>query len=332
MKTTVISHGFLATLLTILVSVTATYAQTITLTLSDASGVSSFNSAGAWSNGAAPSAGNNYEDQWNLLRTPGSVGNYTFAGDSLKLYGFTSIMAYKGTGSSDVITVNTLIMENYARVSNYSGGAAFTLAGNISLLPHAGTSTFSGAIDLHGGFGITVSSTISGAGSLGIINVGGTVQSSKAIVLTKANSYLGGTTVQSYAYLDVQTDGALGIGNLTMSGGQLKLEGGITNNYIDDSAQLLLSSSLASGAVNLSFTGADTITALSFDGGATFAQAGTWGAIGSGALNTSNLFTGTGILTVVPEPQSYLLLIGGVLLCATRMRCRSRSFSLLSIE
>jgi hypothetical protein len=50
--------------------------------------------------------------------------------------------------------------------------------------------------------------------------------------------------------------------------------------------------------VALSYTGANTVNKLSFDGGTTFALPGVWGAPGSGAANTDSRFTGTGLLNV----------------------------------
>jgi hypothetical protein len=90
----------------------------------------------------------------------------------------------------------------------------------------------------------------------------------------------------------------LGGGNVRVaSGATLKLNLGVTNGYISDAASLLLN---GSAAVNLAFTGTDTIGDLSFDGGVTWQAAGTWGAIGSTATHQNSRFTGTGTLTVNP--------------------------------
>ena len=48
----------------------------------------------------------------------------------------------------------------------------------------------------------------------------------------------------------------------------------------------------------LNFSGTSTINALSFDGGVTFANSGTWGAADSGAPNTDARLTGPGLLLV----------------------------------
>ena len=50
--------------------------------------------------------------------------------------------------------------------------------------------------------------------------------------------------------------------------------------------------------VTNSFSGTDTIGGLSFDGGATWQEAGTWGSSTSTAANKDSHFTGAGILNV----------------------------------
>src|ERR1035437_10090135 len=59
-------------------------AADVHLNATDASGSTSFNTAGHWDNGAAPTAGNNYFTAGFTLRTPAS-GSVSFAGDSLTL-------------------------------------------------------------------------------------------------------------------------------------------------------------------------------------------------------------------------------------------------------
>ena len=84
-------------------------------------------------------------------------------------------------------------------------------------------------------------------------------------------------------------------GNNTYTG-DTRVEGGIlsiTTAYLENTADVYLTS----GAVfNLDFIGADTIDSLFIDG--VSQVTGTWGAVGSGAVNESSLFTGTGMLLV----------------------------------
>ena len=86
------------------------HAALINQTANDGIGTSSFNAAGTWSNAAAPSAGNTYTNVdgtglGHLLRTPGSAGNFTFAGDSLTIGSnnatdLNQSLIFKGTGGS----------------------------------------------------------------------------------------------------------------------------------------------------------------------------------------------------------------------------------------
>ncbi|WP_218932419.1 sulfatase-like hydrolase/transferase [Adhaeretor mobilis] len=95
-----------------------------------------------------------------------------------------------------------------------------------------------------------------------------TKSGTSTVVLTADNSYEGDTTIEA--------------GTLS-----------ITNAYLEDSADVYL----ATGAIlDLDFDGIDTIDSLYIDG---ISQAtGTWGTIGSGATHESNLFTGSGLLSV----------------------------------
>jgi autotransporter-associated beta strand protein len=127
---------------------------TATLTNSDATGATSFNAAGQWSNGAAPSGGNSYETFACQLRTPATSSAYTFAGDSLKISG--GALLWKGTAGS-TITVNNLTL-NGGLVVN-AGSGVCTLAGSLAATTNGGI--FSGA---NGAFNL--SAAISGSGPL----------------------------------------------------------------------------------------------------------------------------------------------------------------------
>src|SRR4030042_1320020 len=62
-------------------------AAPVTMTGGDGFGATSFNTAGKWSDGLAPSAGNTYSTVGYLLRSPTAAGSYTFAGYSLTVGG-----------------------------------------------------------------------------------------------------------------------------------------------------------------------------------------------------------------------------------------------------
>jgi autotransporter-associated beta strand protein len=78
--------------------------------------------------------------------------------------------------------------------------------------------------------------------------------------------------------------------------GDTKVQGGtlqLNNMYLANGADVYLSTG---STFNLNFSGTDTIRSLFFDN--TSQVVGTWGAPGSGATNTSSLFSGTGLLNI----------------------------------
>jgi hypothetical protein len=78
--------------------------------------------------------------------------------------------------------------------------------------------------------------------------------------------------------------------------GDTRVEGGTLSTStlsLADAADVFLSTG---STFNLNFAGTDVIDSLFFDGASQ--AVGTWGAVGSGAANTSPLLTGTGLLEV----------------------------------
>src|SRR5688572_23582493 len=66
----------------------------------------SFSAATGWSNGAAPSAGNNYSTgNFNVLTVHPSSANFTFGGDNLTIGPGTGLLVLRTTG---IVTVNDL--------------------------------------------------------------------------------------------------------------------------------------------------------------------------------------------------------------------------------
>ncbi len=107
---------------------------TVTLTNSDALGASSFNAAGNWSNGAAPSGGNSYETFDFSLRTPATSSSYTFGGGSLKMSG--GALLFKGTASSTITITNFTL--NGGTV-HHAGSGVCTLAGDVTVTTNGAT-------------------------------------------------------------------------------------------------------------------------------------------------------------------------------------------------
>src|SRR5262245_35484012 len=69
----------------LLVSFADSRAANVSLTASDATGASSFNSAGHWNNSAIPNAANNYFTTNFVLRSPADANAHTFGGSSLTI-------------------------------------------------------------------------------------------------------------------------------------------------------------------------------------------------------------------------------------------------------
>lgn len=116
----------------------------------------------------------------------------------------------------------------------------------------------------------------SSTGDLNLVKQG----QGKWVVTNPANAYSGDTEVEA---------------------GTLSL----TSPFLSDSADVLL---LDGALLDLDFSGTDTIGSLFIDG--VSQTLGTWGAPGSGAANTSSLFSGTGILSVTMSDVEIQILFG----------------------
>lgn len=147
----------------------------------DTLGQSSFAAGTHWSNGLAPSAGNDYVVGISLLRTPADGNSYTFAGDSLSINGPAGDFGYKGVGNTGVITVNNLIL-NGGLIRQIQGATdVFKLAGNLSVVADSQLYAKQGPIE--------VSSVISGSATL--TNPGSDGAGRTLHILSPANTFTG---------------------------------------------------------------------------------------------------------------------------------------------
>ena len=187
--------------------------------------------------------------------------------------------------------------------NSFSGGVKLTTAGNtlqISHLNALGTGTLRSEVGLNAVALIPLTDLASGTGVSNAIDI------ASGAYLNVNTSGDGGTR---NLLLSGPISSVVGAGNLNkISAGTLTLSGANTYTGLTKVAggTLALShaGSLGGGALDISsgatvalnFTGTRRISALTL---ATVAQAaGTYGAAGSGATNTSATFTGTGTLTV----------------------------------
>ena len=181
----------------------------------------------------------------------------------------------------------------------FSGSGTFTVFGSavsgIRLQNANNVNTFSGAVVVNGSR-LFLDESLSPASLSG---TGGLVEVASGKTLTVGS--VGASTSYSGTIA--------GAGNLTKTGtGTFTMDG--TKTYTGDTTVLAgtLSTNSASLAnladvylttgsfFNLNFEGSDTIDQLFFNNAAQ--ASGTWGAIGSGATNETELLTGTGLLQV----------------------------------
>ena len=255
---------FLAGAMALVVGADFSLAASVSLSTSDLSGTSSFNSAGHWNNSAAPSSGNNYFTTDFILRSPANTMAYTFAGGSLSIDAGGRFLM-KGAGGQ-IVTVTNLIMNgglvDFANVN--SDNFTETLAGNISLNP--GTMSYLGALSGPNSETLLVTAPISGSGNLQIagasVNAGA---DNGAVILAGTNSYTGNTLVAGGTLL---INGRSGSSNIIVTnGGTL---GGIGD--INGVVTVLVGGKLAPGMPSL---GALTATLGTFTSSNTATLAGT---------------------------------------------------------
>lgn len=159
------------------------YAADVTLTASNAFGVSSFEAATAWSDGAAPGTGNAYFVPAGLtLRTPAdSPADHTFAGDSLTLTGAS--LAYKGGTNVNTITINNFTLDA-SMVNNASNSSTAFILGGSLLVAGTGNSTI-----YSNNATITVAAPISGNSGKLVLQTNNVT--GRQVILTGANTYTG---------------------------------------------------------------------------------------------------------------------------------------------
>ncbi len=277
------------------------WAADITLTAPDTLGQSSFNSGLHWSDGLAPSAGNNYFVSIQQLRTPADGGSYVFGGDSLTINTGGNLM-YKGTGSAGSITVANLIGNGGSVIDHRNGsGDICNLYGNITILADSVMYAKQGPINVYSA--IHGSATITNPGSDG---TGRTLT-----FYSSANTFTGNLVnngrfvLADNAVLNFVI-GASGVNNrVSGAGPQTVFNGDFVFDLTGASSSIGDSWTIAS-AVSQTF--GDTFTAVGFaDIGGNL-----WRASANGAVYEFSEATGM-LSVVIPEPATLALLAVGVL-------------------
>ena len=227
---------------------------------------------------------------------------------------------------------------------NLNGSGLTTFPGAIradqvgSIIPNAVVLQSNSSINVPGATTtLTLQGTVSGLGRLEVGTLPGDPLNQGTLTLAGNNSYLGGTTVTQGTLIVSGSLTDLGAGNVMVDGistgpggsvanGKLTIHSGVIN-AIDDFATLILTGGSGVGAadggfVNLGAGIDETVAGLVLCG--TAQGIGTYGSTASlAAFQNDEYFAGTGIVTVVPEPGTAAVLIGGLGLLLGRSRRRT---------
>lgn len=286
----------------------ASHAATVTLNSGDAFGLSSFNTAGNWSTGTAPSPGNDYVVSIDRLRTPADGNSYFFEGDSLTVTS-TGRLMYKGLGNGPTITIGNLILSGGLIDHRSSFADVFILSGALNITAASTIAPQQGAI--------TINSTISGSGD---ITVPATDNfNAYPLTLTAMNSYTGSMSVAGNLVLAAGGGltfdiGASGVNNGISGSGTSTFDGMFTFDLTEASANPGDSWTIVNTATktfNSSFFITDFVEIDNV-----------WT---SGVYEFSET---TGVLTVVPEPSAAAAILSGTGILLGMHRCRRRALSI----
>lgn len=162
---------------------TAWAATNVTLTGSNAAGVSGFNHYANWSDNTFAHANAAYSTGAYDLRTPEGYPSWTFVGSSLTVNA-GGRMLFNGYGTTGVVKVNNLRLAGGTVRHDQFVQDLFRLDGNISLMANT-TSTFDA-----GKGDIRVTAPVTGSGSVNFIG-------SYTTTLAGANAYTGTTNVNA---------------------------------------------------------------------------------------------------------------------------------------
>lgn len=183
----------------------------VVLKNNDAWGSSSFNTAGVWSDGLAPSSAKDYDSRGLRLLTPYDGVNRGFSGKSLTV---TAGSLYLAGTAARTVTVGDLRLDGATVIQLGDGGAAQTLAGGLAV---------QNASHIRGAWGaINLSANLTGWGSL--------LYTESATTLSGANNaYTGRTLVGDgrFGTLVIDSEARLGANPAAFTADQLTLNRGI---------------------------------------------------------------------------------------------------------
>jgi fibronectin type 3 domain-containing protein len=276
----------------------ASLAATVTLTNGDAVGSSSFNTAGNWSNGQAPSSGNDYVVAVQYLRTPADGNSYAFAGNSLTLTN-GGAMIYKGTAAANTYTITNFILNNGGLIRSGAGsGNTLVLAGTLTIVGTNANSEIRADQSPY-----TINSTLAGTGNL----LFSTASPYYTTTLTGSNSYTGNITVTGLLTLWNGANlnfviGGSGTNNSISGSGTATFNGTFDFNLSGASANLGDHWTIVNPAgLTVSYGNSFTVQGFTLQGGWDTGP-GFWD------LNTNGVYyeycTTSGVLRVVSQPST----------------------------
>lgn len=235
----------------------------------------------------------NEAGMWTLTGNNTFTGGLTFNGGTIKYFADTETPFGRG-----LLTISGGVTFNHGNGSPTIITNQMVVDGNFTMGGRTNTQ-WGGTMDLNAGVRTITVSVDSKVAS--IISNGGLIKAgANSLTLTSTNTYSGSTTVSQGALI-ANTDGALGNSDtITVRGGTtLTLTNGVSNNYMNDSAVLVLATN---STLNLGFTGTDTVASLSLDGGGTWLAANTYNTAGLTAAGGKGIYAGAGSLAVLSEP------------------------------
>lgn len=207
------------------------------------------------------------------------------------------------------------------QIGSLSGDGSVGLANATLTVGDATKTSFAGVI-----------ADVKNAGAGGATSVGGklTKVGSGSLTLTGDNIYTGLTTVSGGSLIVAGISGSLGSGNLTVADTAVKfsIQTGVLD-AIADGATLTLAGGGTPGIADAGYLelGAgvnETIGGLVL--GAEVQVNGTYGStLSTATFKSDEYFSGTGIVTVVPEPGTVTTLLGGLSVLFGMQRFRRRS-------
>ena len=314
--------GLIVAFVLALAIVATSQGASVVMTNSDALGNSSFNSVGQWNPGIAPSAGNTFSTGGWLLRSPTTVGNYTFAGDSLTVGGgsgaavFSPVSANNNSfiakiGGGSTFSANWILDGSQIR-DGLGNGDNYTIGGTIAVTANGGAflcqATQNVAAAISGSSIIYIGDHGAGNNSNRIVNI------QSALNTFTGNVELTNTANNAWQSLLTFAPGSLwnfvptanGVNNSIFGTGTLHLGGNLAinltgaDNTVGDAWQLIAP---ITGSFNAYYDPTFGING--------FTQSGMqWSENANGVTYVFDETTGA--LTVVPEPSAFALLGAGL--------------------